>query len=291
MKYGDLFKYLLMCVIAGAVIFLGTGCSSGPQRPQKIGLQLYTLGTNVKDIEASLKDVKKAGYDQVEFAGAYYGKTAAEMKEILAQTGLTSPANHARNLTSDEGLAQSIKDAKIIGHKYLVMPTLPDINYAPMTGAQGQQNKPITVEAAEGYVKTLNKIGKVCNEAGIQFLFHNHQAEFAKIANGDLLYDYLLQHTDPKLVNFEIDLGWAVAAGVDPVAYFKKYPGRFPVFHVKDITKDKQACVVGEGTIDFARIFAGSKTSGVKYFIVEQDMAPEPIANVTSSSKYLKNMK
>ncbi|MFC1781010.1 sugar phosphate isomerase/epimerase family protein [Planctomycetota bacterium] len=285
--------YTAECIILCAVLFLNFGCNSGPQRLEKVGLQLYTLGTEIEDIEVTLVQVKEAGYDQVEFPGTYYNKTPTEMKEILVRTGLTSPANHARNLTSEEGLAQSINDALIVGHKYLVMPTLPGLDYSPMgESSQGQQEQTtITMEAAEDYVNTLNQIGQACREARLDFLFHNHQAEFVKIEDGELLYDYLLQQTDPELVNFEIDLGWAIAAGADPVAYFEKYPGRFPLFHVKDITNDEQACVVGEGIIDFAPIFAKSKLAGVKCYIVEQDMAPDPIANVTASVQYLKKMK
>jgi sugar phosphate isomerase/epimerase len=293
MKRRDLLKYVTVCVILSATLFINLGCSSGPHQVGKIGLQLYTLGADTNDVESKLMQVKKAGYDQVEFAGNYYNKTAPEMKDILVRVGLTSPSNHARNLTSEEGLAQSIKDALIVGHKYLVMPTLPGLNYAPMgdnTQVQ-QETKPITMEAANDYIKTLNHIGQTCRDAGLAFLFHNHRAEFVKIENGELLYDYLLQHTDPKLVNFEIDLGWAIAAGADPVAYFEKYPGRFSIFHVKDITKDKIACVIGEGTIDFVPIFAKSRLAGVKYYIVEQDLAPKPIENVTSSARYLNSMK
>lgn len=290
MERRDLLKLIAVCIMLCATLFLNLGCSSGPQRVEKVGLQLYTLGMEIEDIENALIQVKEAGYDQVEFAGTYYNKTPQEIKEILERTGLTSPANHARNLTSEEGLAQSINDALIIGHKYLVMPMLPGLSYGPM-GARPEEQVVITMEQADDYVETLNGIGQKCSEAGLHFIFHNHQGEFVKIENGELLYDYFLQQTNQKYVNFEIDLAWAIAAGADPVAYFEKYPGRFPLFHVKDIDGNKMPCVVGEGIIDFAPIFAKSKLAGVKYYIVEQDMAPDPIVNVTDSVRYLKNMK
>ncbi len=292
MEPRNFFKLSVAGVALSAILFLNLTCSSGPHKLDEVGLQLYTLGMEVEDIEATLVQLKEAGYDQVEFFGPYYGKTAQEMKEILDRVGLTSPASHARTLDSEEGLAQSIENALVLGHEYLIMPTLPGLNYAPMgQRPEGEEEETIiTTEDVNGYVEMLNKIGQACHDAGLSFLFHNHQPDFVKIENGEILYDLLLQKTNPELVNFEIDLGWAIAAGADPLVYFEKYPGRFPIFHVKDITEDKQACVVGEGIIDFAPIFAKSKQAGVKYYFVEQDMAPDPLANVTASVQNLKKM-
>jgi sugar phosphate isomerase/epimerase len=130
----------------------------------------------------------------------------------------------------------------------------------------------------------------MCSDSGIAFAFHSHQVEWKPVTGGDVMMDIFLQETDPKLVSFEIDLGWAVAAGIDPLVYLKKYPGRFKLFHVKDITADKKPCVVGEGTIDFVPIFAASKKAGTEFFIIEQDGAPDPFNNIAASAKFVKSL-
>jgi sugar phosphate isomerase/epimerase len=114
-------------------------------------------------------------------------------------------------------------------------------------------------------------MGKKCKEAGLQLLYHNHNFEFEKNKNGVVPIEYFLENLDPEYVNFEIDLYWAVKAGADPVAYFKKYPGRFKMWHVKDMDDQGRFAPVGTGTIDFARILQNKEVSGMQYYIVEQD--------------------
>jgi sugar phosphate isomerase/epimerase len=310
-------------VVLGATPLLNMGFSSAKGRIDKVGLQMYTLGRAAADMEDALAKVKAAGYDQIEFAG-YGNKKAQEIRAILDKNGLTSPSIHAQNLFSDDGLKKAIEDARIVGHKFLIVPMLPFNRPAggppqgggqppagappqggtqPPAGAPPQGNQPptgtprtfteptYTLEQAREYVKSFNKIGKTCLDAGLDFAFHSHKVEWKKVTGGDVMMDIFLQETDPKLVTFEIDLGWAIAAGADPIAYFKKYPGRFQLCHVKDITADKKPCVVGEGTIDFRPIFAAARKEGVKYFIVEQDGAPDPFNNVAASAKFIKNLK
>lgn len=330
MKRRKNFKPLTVAgIILSVVLLLNVTCSSRPKKLDKIGLQLFTMGFQaMSDIEGVLASVKEAGYDQVEFAG-YGNKTPEEIRAILDSLGLTSPAVHARNLFTDEGLAEAIDAAKIIGHKYLILPSLPRelptgeaqqqgappvrppaqgidsarVRQVPQGGRQpgdtAGQPSPIfqrppdptyTVEQIKKFAAEFNRIGKVCKDAGLSFAFHNHQIEFKKVEDGGVLIDILLEETDPKLVSFEMDLGWAIAGGGDPLEYLDKYPGRFKLFHVKDITEENEPCVVGEGTIDFAAIFVKSKKAGVEYYFVEQDGAPEPVANITASAQYLKNL-
>jgi sugar phosphate isomerase/epimerase len=307
-------------VVFGATPLLNMGFSAAAGRIDQVGLQMFTLGRAAGNMEEALAKVKAAGYDQIEFAG-YGNKTAQEIRAILDKNQLTSPSNHARNLFSDEGLKQSIADARIIGHKYLIVPMLPfnrpagtgqpgapagqppagtppqAANQPPAAAGQPPANAPrtyteptYTLEQAREFVKSFNKIGQVCNDAGIGFAFHSHQVEWKQVTGGDVMMDIFLQETDPKLVNFEIDLGWAYAAGADPLAYFKKYPGRFKLFHVKDITADKKPCVVGEGTIDYKPLFKAAKKAGAEYFIVEQDGAPDPFNNIAASAKFIKEL-
>jgi sugar phosphate isomerase/epimerase len=302
-------------VVLGATPLLNMGFSKPSGKIEKLGLQMFTLGRAGSNLDEALPKVKAAGYDQIEFAG-YANKTAQEIRALLDQIGLTSPSNHARNLFTDEGIKQAIADAKIIGHKYLIVPSLPFNRPAnppaqgagqppaqgagqppaqgtgqPPAGASRTYTEPTyTLEQAKEFAKSFTKIGQACSDAGLAFAFHSHQVEWKPVTGGDVMMDIFMQETDPKLVNFEIDLGWAVAAGVDPLVYFKKYPGRFKLFHVKDITADKKPCVIGEGTINFVPFLAASGKAGAEFFIVEQDMAPDPFNNIASSAKFLKEL-
>ncbi len=117
----------------------------------------------------------------------------------------------------------------------------------------------------------------------MQLCYHNHIHEF-EMVDGKIPYDLLLQ-ISPDALKMELDLGWATVAGQDPVELFKKNPGRYPLWHVKDMTAQKVPTEIGNGTIDFKRIFAASKTAGMQYFFVEQDGAAHPIESITASYK------
>jgi len=140
----------------------------------------------------------------------------------------------------------------------------------------------------------LNKTGEAAKKMGLQMAYHNHDFEFETL-DGKIPFDELLQHTDPDLVKIEMDLYWITRAGKDPIAYFKQYPGRFHLWHVKDMadTPAKEFAPVGTGTIDFKQLFQNAKLAGTKYFIVEQDMHKnnQPIENISSSYNYLKNLR
>lgn len=281
--------------IFGIFLMMNLDCISLPEKLDKVGLQLYSVRQAMQDdFRGTLIKVAEAGYDQVEFAG-YYGHNPEEIKALLDSLGLTSPANHTGyQLLVEENIDQTIEAAKTIGHEYLVMPSLPRIR-PPEPVPQGErrrrEQKPYTLEEVMQIAATFNKIGQACHDAGLKFAFHNHRNEFAEIdSSGVLMYDILLQETDPALVDFELDIGWAVAAGADPAAYFQKYPGRFKLFHVKDMNEENQSVVIGKGKIDFASIFAQSELAGVKYYIVEYEGSEDPVASVTECVKVLKAM-
>jgi sugar phosphate isomerase/epimerase len=150
-------------------------------------------------------------------------------------------------------------------------------------------------------VDVFNKAGETTQKAGIQFCYHNHNFEFTKYGD-TTAYDYLLQSVDPKLVKFEMDCFWVTHAGHDPVAYFKKYPGRFPLLHIKDMKDHPSAshtldakmglfAPVGQGTIDWKRIFVGAKVGGMKHYFVEQDYCEQPpLEAIKISYEYLSNL-
>ena len=132
--------------------------------------------------------------------------------------------------------------------------------------------------------------GAACKKNGVQFAYHNHQTEFDEV-EGHRPFDYILNNTDKDLVKMELDLAWATKAKQDPVELFKLHPGRYPLWHVKDLDKTTLApAEVGSGIVDFTRIFANAKESGMKYFFVEQDQAPQPFQNVTNSYTYLNKL-
>jgi sugar phosphate isomerase/epimerase len=308
MKRRDFIKKSAAAVLTSkALLNLGFAAETG--KLANVGLQLYSVrGQMQEDFSGTLKKVAEAGYDQVEFAG-YYDHSPAEIKALLDQLGLTSPACHTGyNTLKEDQLQQTIEAAKTIGHEYLIMPVLPfdrpprprpqptsDSTSTPGGQAQADQRPrreppAFTLDQVKNFCDIFNRVGENCKQAGLRFAYHNHSMEFQQVEESGFMYDLLLQQTDPDLVDFEIDLGWAVAAGADPLAYFEKYPGRFKLFHVKDMNEENRSVAVGQGKIDFAKIFAQSEKAGVKYYIVEYEGREDPIASVAASVKYLKNM-
>ncbi|KQS33648.1 sugar phosphate isomerase/epimerase [Dyadobacter sp. Leaf189] len=241
----------------------------------KIGLQLYTLRNELsKDLLGTLKKVSAIGYKEVELFGysdgKFFGKTPKEFKAMLGDLGLNPVSGHygagVENKTAKGTLSnnwqQAIDDAAEIGQKYAVC--------AYLTDKERQ-----SIDQYKSYVDLFNKSGEVAKKAGLQFGYHNHDFEFKKI-DGQLPYE-LIASTDPNLVKLELDLYWIVKAGMDPVDLFKKYPGRFPLWHVKDMDKtDQSFAEVGTGSIDFKKIFDARKTAGLTHFFVEQDVAKRP---------------
>jgi len=147
-----------------------------------------------------------------------------------------------------------------------------------------------TLDEIKTAVDVFSKTGEACKKNGVQFAYHNHTTEFDQV-EGHRPFDYILSNTDKDLVKMELDLAWATKAKQDPVELFKLHPGRFPLWHVKDLDKSTMnPAEVGTGVVDFKRIFNNAKESGMKYFFVEQDQAPQPLQNVTNSLNYLKKM-
>ena len=147
-----------------------------------------------------------------------------------------------------------------------------------------------TLDEIKTAVDVFSKTGEACKKNGVQFAYHNHTTEFDNV-EGHRPFDYILSNTDKDLVKMELDLAWATKANQDPVELFKQHPNRFPLWHVKDLDKTtKMPAEVGTGLVDFKRIFANASQSGMKYFFVEQDQAPQPLQNVANSYGYLKKL-
>ena len=235
------------------------------------GLALYTVRAEMsKDPKGTLEKVAEAGYAYVEAAnyskGKFYGMSPAEFKAQLKKLNLQPLSAHQGSVTL-ENADTMIADVKAAGFQYFVVPIPPMgmFKYDRVAGKMGMEG---TVEELASILKTL---GEKCNAAGIKLLYHNHDFEFMADSNGVVPIDYLLDNLDPEYVNFQMDLYWVTKAGADPLAYFEKYPGRFKIWHVKDMDDQGRFAPVGRGTIDFGKILEKKSESGMKYYMVEQD--------------------
>jgi sugar phosphate isomerase/epimerase len=258
--------------------------AAAEHRIEKIGLELYTVRDSLKkDFEGTLSRVAKIGYKEVELAGYFehmagWNPEPKQARQILDSNGLAAPSTHVPyNALSPENWPKIIEASEILGHKYIVNPSI-DRSLAK------------TVEGWKRAAEAFNRAGKESLRSGIQLGYHNHIEEFKPIED-KLPYDILLHETDPNLVVMEMDLGWAHEAGVDPLEYFAKYPGRFPLVHVKDFTKDRQMTDVGSGEIDWKRILAKSDLAGIKHYFVEFDDPKSPFESIQNSYTYLAKLR
>lgn len=236
------------------------------------GLALYTVRDAMEsDAKTTLQAVADAGYSYLEAAGyndgKFYNMTPGDFKKLLNQLGLKPVSSHQSTVTMENADAM-IADVKAAGFKYFVIPVPPMglFNFDRETRTMSMTG------GAANLAEIVNTLGKKCHAAGLELLYHNHDFEFQKDSDGIVPIDYLLEHCDPKYVNFQMDLYWVTKAGADPVAYFEKYPGRFKIWHVKDMDERGRFAPVGNGNINFARILENKKLSGMKYYMVEQDM-------------------
>ena len=253
-----------------AALIPGARRTAHSARLEKIGLQLYTVRDQMKaDFEGTLARVAEIGYKEVEFAG-YFNHTPADVRAILDRHGLTAPSTHVGD-TSPEAWKASLDAAKTIGHEYIVVPWIP-------------QERRLTLDGWKRVAADFNRAAQAAHDAGLQFGYHNHDFEFPTL-EGQVPYDVLLQNTDPKLVQLEIDLYWMTKAGQDPLAYFSRWPGRVPLVHVKDSAgpPEHKMVDVGQGKIDWKRIFAKKDQAGIKHAFVEHDQPPHPFDDIAVS--------
>src|ERR1700721_4661614 len=197
--------------------------AAAERRIDRVGLQLYTVRDLMKDdFDGTIAKVAAIGYKEVEFAG-YFGRTGQQVRAACDKNGLEPISTHVQYDELDDKFPAVIETSKAIGLKYIVCPWIPE-------------NQRDWKKAAEKF----NHCGEQTKKAGMQFAYHNHWLEFLPV-NGKLPYDELLKLCDAKLVKMEMDLCWITAAGSDPLKYFKQYPGRFPLVHVKDLKKLPEA--------------------------------------------------
>jgi sugar phosphate isomerase/epimerase len=255
-----------------------------------VGLQLYSLRNELpKDVKGVIAQVAKAGYKEVETFGfnkqtGYWGLPGKDFSQLLKDNGLTTPSGHygldqyfGEGKTDD--LKAYIEVANTIGQTYVIIPSL-------------NHNFIKTVDDCKGVAEKMNKIAEICKASGLKLGYHNHNFEWHPVGD-TTFYDVVLNNTDPKLVNMEMDIYWVVRAGQDPVAIFEKHPGRFTFVHVKDRdkTNGNLNTEIGTGDIDFKTILGKAKLGGIKHFIVEQENYTniDPYVSITQSAAYLKN--
>lgn len=278
-----------------------------------IGLQLYTLGDlMITDTKGTLQKLAEIGYKEVESAGSqkgnFYGYMPKEFSAMVKDVGLHWRSAHVGGAAFS--MAQVMKMAKTADDSARIKTYMEKAKDAPKALNLTENYQQLADDAAEGglsylvcssipvstmdeiktAVDVFTKSGEACKKNGVQFAYHNHVTEFDEV-DGHRPFDYILDNTDKELVKMELDLAWATKAKQDPVALFKLHPGRYPLWHVKDLDKaTMNPAEVGTGVVDFKRIFDNAKESGMKYFFVEQDGAPQPLQNVTNSYNYLKKM-
>lgn len=239
-----------------------------------VGLQLYTIRDEMsKDVPGTLKKLSDMGYKNLELAnyadGKFYGYVPAEFRKMVNDLGMDIVSSH----TSVEAAGITMESAKkmaddhaLLGVKYCVQPWVEEVNR--------------NIESYKKMIADWNQVGAVMKEVGIQFGYHNHNFEFANIDGVVPYYDIFMPEMDANLITMELDMYWATKAGQDPVEMFNKYPGRFQLFHFKDMSQQSapfydvvkdDITSVGAGLIDFKRIYAARETAGMKYMFVEDD--------------------
>ncbi len=233
-----------------------------------------------RDAAGTLKRLAEMGYQELEFGGTY-GQSAAELRKTLDGLGLKNVAGGSSMAQLTKGLDKMLEEASQLGRKYVVC-------YWPWMDSG--ENK--TLDDFRRTAARFNELGEKCRQAGLRFAFHNHDKEF-KPTEGQIPYHIFLKETDPALVTMELDLYWITKGGQQPLDFFRQYPGRFELWHVKDMDKTPEAgmTTVGQGIIDFPALFAQARQAGMKHFFVEHDNPPDAMQFAQDSYRYLKTLR
>jgi sugar phosphate isomerase/epimerase len=272
---------------AGVVLIPSFACSPAGAAEKRIGIQLYSLRDLLpKDVKGVIKKVAQAGYKQVEtygysVEGKFWGLAPADFSSLLKDNGLTAPSGHygLDKFFTDgdtEDLKAYIDASKVIGGEYITVPYLGD-------------NLRKDIDGYKSVAAKLNQAAELCKASGLKLAYHNHDFEFQK--HGDTTgYEVMLKETDPNLVKFELDLYWVMRSGNDPKKLFTENPGRFPMWHVKDMDKADEALntEVGTGSIDFKKIFEDAKLAGLEYpFLEQENFKIDPYESIKTSFNYI----
>ncbi len=260
------------------------------QVPDALGVQLYSFRNQIKaDLPGALKQVKGMGFRSVE-TSVFAGKTAAESKKLLDEAGLNAVSMGAGfdDLSDPAKLETVIQNAKTLGSEFVMCP------WIPHNGTE------FTIDDINKAVKVFNKAGKALRKKGLKLLYHPHGYEFRPYQDNMLLFDQLVKKTNPKYLNFEMDIYWVKNPGQDPAAWLRKYPKRWKAMHMKDQLKGMPGnqngqtdvewnVVVGTGNQDIPGVMAEARKIGVKYYFIE-DESSRSVEQTPQSVKYLTPM-
>ncbi len=249
---------------------------------KKFGIQLWTVKEDMAaDARGTLTKLAGYGYKQIEsFEGAkgiYWGMKNTEFKKLMDDLGMSLVSSHCNNTVD---FVRKASEAAEIGVKYLICPY------------KGPQK---SIDNFKRFNDEFNISGEICKNNGIRFAYHNHDYSF-KIVDGQMPQKVMMDGTDASTVDFEMDIYWVIAAKEDPQAWFKNYPNRFKLCHVKDQTKTTtgiESCQIGTGSIDFATILKTAKKCGMVYYITEQEAftGTTPIQSAEANAAYMKNFR
>jgi sugar phosphate isomerase/epimerase len=273
---------------------LATGLAINPSvflmKDKVVGLQLYSLREYIhKDVSGIIAKVAKAGYKDVETYGfdeknQFFKLSPKDFGSLLTSNGLKSTSGHynPNDFLYGKGTDQlryMIDGSAALNQQHFVIPYL-------------NEDMRKSADDYKALAEKLNVAGELCKKSNLKAAYHNHDFEF-KQWDGVTGQDILLKETDPNLVDFELDLYWVARSGNDPLELFAKHPGRFKLWHVKDMdkTNNKLNTEIGSGSIDYRKIFAKGKQAGVQHIFVEQEnFAIDPFESITQSNKYVKNI-
>ena len=277
----------------------------GNKAIRPVGLQLFTFFSEIdNDVEGTLKKIAAIGYKEIESAfskkGGFYGMKPKELAKLVSDVGMSWKSHHVLGAPFKmPANAKPITDANGNPIEFPPMRNLKE-NMQELVDEVAEAGIPYLVCAniptktsddVKSSIEILNKTGDACKKANMTLAYHNHTEEFEKPEGAtETAYESFLSQLSPD-IKMELDLCWATKAGVDPVELFKKHPGRFELWHVKDLDKDKNGpAPVGEGIIDFKRIFVNADVAGMKHFFVEHDMPKDAYASITTSYNNLKKI-
>ena len=257
-------KFMQATGAVAAAVCVGADRLAAKPLNKPVGLQLHRVRELLpKDFDGTLSKLRAAGYTEVEAAG-YFDKTAAEFRHAMDAAGLRCVSTHHPLAALQSKLDELIEYGHALGLDYMICSS----SHRRDPAAKG----PLDLDDWRWAARELNRIGEKVKAAGMTFGVHNHTPEFAS-EGGVVFYDELLRLTDPRLVVFEMDCGWVVAAGRNPVDYLSKTPERFPLLHVKDMAKEASgqfhSTVMGRGVVDYKPILRAA--TGLKHYFIEQE--------------------
>jgi len=259
--------------LVAATSLVGTAHAQTKRVP---GVQLYTVRDSMAtDVEKTLQAIAGIGYREVEFAG-YFTRSAAEIREMLARYGLTSPSSHVNGETVQVDPNPFVELSAEVGHDYVTI-------------AYMQPENRQTVDDYKRWADVANRLGEACRKNGMRAAYHNHDFEFQPI-DGVVPFDILLTETDANLLEFEVDFFWVAEAGRDIREVLAMAPDRMTMSHIKDRNVAGHMVSVGDGEIDFAGILSDPVGASIKHCFVEHDNPPDPFRSVAASHYVLKSI-